>query len=522
MLKKSSFELKKERLCDGIHEMCGFSSKGLNERRIALEQVFSGVGPLGEKLQEFMFVENLKRVHLIGICGTAMASLAGMLQARGIFVTGSDQNIYPPMSTLLERLGIQLLSSFSESHLNPAPDLVVVGNAISRGNPEVEFVLNEKIPYTSMAGLVRELFIRGKQSIVVTGTHGKTTTTSLLAWLLESTGMNPGFLVGGVAENFGSSFKIGNGDLFVIEGDEYDTAFFDKGPKFLHYLPDWVIFNNCEYDHADIYPDFEAVKVSFQRLINIIPSKGRLIAGWDDPVVRQLSGRAFCPVESFGLEGDADWTACSIESLEESTRFEVRRNGQFWANVETPLAGSFNVRNILAALACAVGLGAERERLIQGLREFRNVKRRLEVVGESRGVTVIDDFAHHPTAIRETLRAVKARYSEGRIWAIFEPRSATSRRKVFQNEFAVAFEAADQVVLCSPFAAERLAPCERLDVLALARTLRENGIPAESWKSADEIVRQITPQLAFGDKVVIMSNGGFDGIHQKLLLALGA
>lgn len=450
-----------------------------------------------------------------------MASLAGMLQAKGLMVTGSDQNIYPPMSTFLKDLGIRLHTGFSEAHLVPKPDLVVVGNAISRGNPEVELTLNEKIPYTSMAGLLRELFIRGKKSIVVVGTHGKTTTTALLAWLLESAGLKPGFLVGGIAENFGSSFNLGKGDLFVIEGDEYDTAFFDKGPKFLHYLPDWVVFNNCEYDHADIYPDFDGVKLSFRRLINIIPSRGRLISGWDDPEVRQLSSRAFCPVETFGLEGEPSWTARSIESLERTTRFEIWRDARLWGNVETSMAGDFNVRNVLAAVACAHGLGAERSRLIQGLAEFRNVKRRLEIIGELKGVTVIDDFAHHPTAIRETLKSVKTRYPQRRLWAIFEPRSATSRRKVFQAEFTGAFEAADQVVLSSPYAAEKLAPSELLDVEALVGDLRGRGISAESWSSADEIVRQVTPRLAAGDTVVIMSNGGFDGIHHKIMKALG-
>jgi UDP-N-acetylmuramate: L-alanyl-gamma-D-glutamyl-meso-diaminopimelate ligase len=255
----------------------------------------------------------IKRIHLIGICGAAMASLAGMLQAKGYKVTGSDQNIYPPMSVFLEKLGILPFQGFSEHHLSPRPDLVVIGNVVSRGNPEVEFVLNERIRYASLPEVLREFFIRGKSSVVVVGTHGKTTTTSLLAWLLESAGLNPTFLVGGIAENFGSSFKIGSGDVFLIEGDEYDTAFFDKGPKFLHYLPEWVIFNNCEFDHADIYPDFEAVKLSFRRLINIIPSRGRLFACWDDPVVRDLSSKAFCPVESFGLEPGARWSAQAIQ-----------------------------------------------------------------------------------------------------------------------------------------------------------------------------------------------------------------
>jgi UDP-N-acetylmuramate: L-alanyl-gamma-D-glutamyl-meso-diaminopimelate ligase len=462
----------------------------------------------------------VKAIHLIGICGTAMASLAGMLQAKGFSVRGSDQNIYPPMSTFLEEKGIRLFQGFSEENLAPRPDLVVVGNAISRGNPEVEFTLNEKIRYASMAEVLKELFIRGKRSVVIAGTHGKTTTTSLLAWLLECGGMKPGFLIGGIAENFASSFKLGSGDLFVIEGDEYDTAFFDKGPKFLHYLPDWVVFNNCEYDHADIYSDFGAVQLSFKRLLNIIPSHGRLFAGWDDPVVRELSPRAFCLVETFGLAETAQWTARSIEIHPEVMRFEVWHEGTLWERFETGLSGAFNVKNSLAAIACAHGLGVERGVLRQALREFKNVKRRLEIRGVVRGITVFDDFAHHPTAIRETLTAVKARYPGSRVWAIFEPRSATSRRNVFQQEFARCFSQADHVTLCCPFASEKLHVSSRLNVEQVVSDLKKQGIPADWQESAEAIVASVVPQLQAEDKVVIMSNGGFDGIHRKMLAAL--
>lgn len=459
----------------------------------------------------------IRRVHLIGICGTAMASLAGMLQAKGYEVTGSDQNIYPPMSTFLQKLDIRLFQGFSESHLSPLPDLIVVGNVVSRGNPEVEHTLNARVRYASMPEVLKEFFIRGKRSVVVAGTHGKTTTTSLLVWLLECSGLKPSFLVGGIAENFGSSFKLDSGEIFVIEGDEYDTAFFDKGPKFLHYLPEQVIFNNCEFDHADIYADLEAVKLSFRRLINIIPSKGRLFAGWDDAVVRDLSRQAYCPVESFGLEPSALWQARGIQFREVATSFEVLYDGQLWGRFDTPLAGSFNVRNCLAAMACAHDLGVSADSMANALKTFKNVKRRLEVRGELNGITIFDDFAHHPTAIRETLSAVRARYPQSRIWAIFEPRSATSRRNTFQREFAHCFDRADRVVLCSLFAPEKLAASVRLDVARVVSELQSQGIQASEWPSADEIVRHVAPQLDAGDKVVIMSNGGFDGIHEKLL-----
>ncbi len=466
-------------------------------------------------------LETIKRIHMIGICGTAMASLAGMLRERGFEVTGSDHNVYPPMSTFLDRLGIPIFAEFSEQNLNAAnPDLVVVGNAISRGNPEAEATLNRKVRYASLPEVVKEFFIRGRQSIVVTGTHGKTTTTSLIAWLLEFAGLEPGFLIGGIAENFGSSYKLGAGRLFVMEGDEYDTAFFDKGSKFLHYLPDWVILNNCEYDHADIFPDFESVQTTFRRLINIIPSAGKLFAGWDDEVVRGLSARAFCEVISYGLGTDPIWRAGEIRHTSESTHFVALKNGKQYAELIVPLAGSFNVKNVLAAIACADSLEIPPRTIAAGLRAFKNVKRRMEVRGVARGITVYDDFAHHPTAIRETLQAVRARFPQARLWAIFEPRSATSRRNTFQMELSKVFGAADHVLISNPFAPEKLDPAIRLDVNKVVSELQSQGVAAEQAEGADAIVARIAPRLWPGDKVVIMSNGGFDNIHQKLLRAI--
>ena len=457
---------------------------------------------------------------MVGICGTAMASLAGMLHARGFTVTGSDQSIYPPMSIFLEGLGIPLLQGFSARNLDAEPDMVVIGNAISRGNPELEAVLNRRLNYTSMPEVLKELFIRGKKPIVVAGTHGKTTTTSLLAWILDDAGFQPNFLIGGIAENFGSSFKLGKGEIFVIEGDEYDTAFFDKGPKFLHYLPESVILNNCEFDHADIYPDFEAVKTSFRRLINIIPSEGKLIAGWDDWVVRELSRKAFCSVESFGLCEEAQWRAEQIETLENSTHFTLWNEGTSLGDLEIPLAGNFNVKNVLAAIVYAQNIGIKIETIRSALHKFKNVKRRLEVRGTVKNITLFDDFAHHPTAIQETLMAVSARFPKRRIWAIFEPRSATSRRNIFQEAFSKAFDAADRVVIASAYASDKIEPALRLNVGGLVADLNKRGIQAAECSCADEIIRHVTPQLESGDVIVVMSNGGFDGIHEKFLKAL--
>ena len=462
----------------------------------------------------------LKRIHLVGICGTGMASLAGMLHNKGFHITGSDQNVYPPMSIFLKKLGISVLEGFTALNLKPHPDLVVIGNVASRGNPEVELTLNEKIPYVSMAEIVKDVFIRGKKSVVVTGTHGKTTTTALLAWILEYGGLHPSFMLGGIAENFESSFQVTDSNYFVIEGDEYDTAFFDKGPKFLHYLPEVVIFNNCEFDHADIYPNFAAVQQSFSRLINIIPSKGALIAGWDNKVVQNLSAQSLSPVISFGTQEGAQWTACSFEYLKQSTRFQVIRQGKLWEHIEIPLAGIFNVRNALAAIICANHFGLTKKIISQALLHFKGVKRRLELRGKVRDIMVFDDFAHHPSAIEATLTGVKARFPKNRIWAIFEPRSATSRRKVFQKQFSQCFSQADHVILCSIFAPERLSPNFQLSLEQLVNDLRKKDCQVNCYSSANEIVEHVAPKLLPRDIVIIMSNGGFDDIHTKLLDAL--
>jgi len=387
--------------------------------------------------------------HLIGICGTAMASLAGMLQARGHLVTGSDENVYPPMSTMLEALGIQIMKGYDASHV-ASPDCVVVGNAIPRGNPEVESALDRRLNYRSLPEVLKAEFIHGRRSLVIAGTHGKTTTTSLAAWVIDQAGLNPSFLVGGVVQNFGVSFRVTGSDYFIIEGDEYDTAYFDKGPKFMHYLPEVAIVNNIEFDHADIYKDLDAVKLAFRRLMNLVPGNGRLIVGWDSQPVRDVVAsfgqRLFTQLETFGTCDDAKWQARNINYAEGMTYFDVFREGARWAEFQTPLIGDFNIRNSLAVIVAADAWRVERQAVVDALATFKSVRRRCEVRGEVNGVTVIDDFAHHPTAVRETLAALKLKYQDRRIVAVFEPRSRTSCHATFQSTYIDAFAPADYVI----------------------------------------------------------------------------
>jgi UDP-N-acetylmuramate: L-alanyl-gamma-D-glutamyl-meso-diaminopimelate ligase len=465
--------------------------------------------------------------HLIGIGGSAMASLAGLLKAAGHRVTGSDENVYPPMSTELQSMGIPYKEGYRPENLPAKPDIVVVGNVISRGNPELEEVLIRKLRYTSAAATIKEEFIWGRHSLAVAGTHGKTTTTSLLAWVLESAGLKPSFLIGGVAENFGTSYRLTDSKYFVIEADEYDTAYFDKGPKMWHYLPDTAIVNNIEFDHADIYRDEEAYNFAFARFINLVPKNGVLVAGWDSPIVRQLAPKSFAPVESFtyGDEtlppaGQAHWRARNVQFSESGTTFLAFRSGEEWGKVETPLAGAFNVRNVLAVIAAAESIKADRDGVREGLRTFTSVKRRMEVRGEVRGVAVIDDFAHHPTAVRETIDAVRQKYSGRRIVAVFEPRSYTAQRREFQGDYVKAFRGADEIILASLFHPERYTAETAIDIPQMVATWESSGKAAKHLKDADAIVKDLTPRLAKGDVVLIMSNGGFGGIHQKLLDAL--
>jgi UDP-N-acetylmuramate: L-alanyl-gamma-D-glutamyl-meso-diaminopimelate ligase len=461
------------------------------------------------------------RIHLLGICGTAMASLAGLLRERGFSVTGSDQNVYPPMSDLLARLGIPVRSPYSPENLPSEVDLVVVGNAISRGNPELEAVLDRGLSYASMPELMKGLFLRGRASVVVAGTHGKTTTTALIAWLLEQAGQGPGFLVGGIPINFGSSFRLGSGEPFVIEGDEYDTAYFDKGPKFLHYLPQIVVLGNIEYDHADIYPDLDSVITAFRRLVQLIPRRGLLLVGAESPHALAVAREAPCRVASFAVDGDATWQARGIETDSAATAFEVWRSGERFGRFRAPLWGKFSVRNALAALAVGEALAVEAPVLERGLAAFLGVRRRLEVCGEPRGIVVVDDFAHHPTAIRETLSAARTRWPGRRIWAVFEPRSFTVRTRIFQRELPDALAGADRVVLAPVFRTHRIPPEQELSEEELVGELTGRGRSARFLPSVGEIVDLLAAELSPGDVVLAMSNGGFDGLHARLVERLG-
>ena len=464
-----------------------------------------------------------KHIHLIGICGTAMASLAGMLKQRGHRVTGSDAAAYPPMSDFLRDLGIPVAQPFDTKNLEPKPDLVVVGNAISRGNAELEHILDQRIPFCSLPQLLHDEFLRGKEVLVVAGTHGKTTTTSMLAWIFHHAGLDPSFLIGGIAENFGSSFHLGQGKHFILEGDEYDTAFFDKGPKFLHYFPDSVILTSVEFDHADIYKDLDAVETAFKRLVNLVPRRGCIIAfdgaageSAESPSLERCLAKAFCPVERYGAGPRANWEITKLRLDPDATRWIVVRDGQPWAEFEFPLAGEYNVWNATAAAALASSCGISKEAIGAALKTFKSVKRRLEVKAQVNGITIIDDFAHHPTAIAGTLTALRSRYPGARLWAILEPRSNTMRRNVLQNDLANSLALADEVVIANVFKSESIPEAERLDLAAVAAHIQKHGHRARIVPEVDGIVQLIAPEMRFGDVVAILSNGGFGGIYEKL------
>ncbi len=473
-------------------------------------------------------MSNPKHIHLIGICGTAMASLAGMLAQRGFRVTGSDAAAYPPMSDFLAELRIPIAQPFDAKNLEPHPDLIVVGNAISRGNVELEHVLDQRIPFCSLPQLLHDEFLRGKEVLVVAGTHGKTTTTSMLSWIFHSAGLDPSFLIGGIAENFGSSFHLGAGKHFILEGDEYDTAFFDKGPKFLHYFPDAVILTSVEFDHADIYKDLDAVETAFKRLINLIPRRGCVVAfdgavgdATESPVIESPSlerclAKAFCPVDRYGVGPRTNWQVTNLRLEPGRTSWTVLHDGQAWAEFEFELAGEYNVWNATAAAALAHSYGISVREIREALKSFKSVKRRLEVKSQVNGITIIDDFAHHPTAIAGTLKALRARYPGSRLWVILEPRSNTLRRRVLQNDLASSLAQADEIVVAGVFRSEVIPENERMQLPELAAEIARQGKQARLLADADAIVEQAAAEMRSGDVIAILSNGGFGGIYEKL------
>lgn len=445
-----------------------------------------------------------------------MASTAAALQEKGVRVTGSDQNVYPPMSTFLADRKIEVMPGYAEGNLAHRPDLVVIGNAISRGNPEAEYVLDHKLAYCSLPELLKHYFIRGKRSLVVSGTHGKTTTASLLTWVFEHNGANPSYLIGGIPNNLGQGARFTDSEWFIIEGDEYDTAFFDKRSKFIHYLPEVAIINNLEFDHADIFADLDAIKTSFNHFIRLVPRNGLLLGNGDDANLAALLRVTHCPVKRFGLGEANAIQAFNIRYGPTATEFEIPS-----FKFHTNFVGELNVRNALAVVACAKHCGLKNHQIQSAFDTFTGIKRRMEVRGIAGGVTVVDDFGHHPTAIRETLRALRIKYPNQKLWAIFEPRSNTTRRNVFQSELAASFADADEVVVAEVARLELLAPEQRLDPARLMQDLKEAGKSAAYLADVDSIVRHVAGRTEGGEVIVVFSNGGFGGIHNKLLERLG-
>jgi UDP-N-acetylmuramate: L-alanyl-gamma-D-glutamyl-meso-diaminopimelate ligase len=461
-------------------------------------------------------------IHLIAVCGVGMASLAGLLKARGFRITGSDQNIYPPMSSYLAGAGIEVLPGYRAEHLSPRPDLVVVGNAVSRGNPEAVAVLEQKIPYISFPEALGRFLIDSRTSLVVAGTHGKTTTTALAAWVFQCAGLDPGFFVGGVPMNFSDGWKTGGGPHVILEGDEYDTAFFDKGPKFLHYRPQHAILTSLEFDHADIYRDLDHLKGAFARLVEIIPGDGSLVLCADYAAAVDVAKAARCQRITYGSEENGEWSAAHVEFCDGRSFFEPCYRGKSDGRMEAGVIGRHNVQNALAVYVLARHLGVERARLVEGFATFAGVKRRQEVRGERRGVLVIDDFAHHPTAVRATIEALRAAYRGRRLWAIFEPRSNTSKRDIFAIEFARALALADRAVVAAVYQPEKVPAEARLsEEKVVAEINRQAGEERASFiEKAAEIAAHVGREAAAGDVIVVMSNGAFDGLPNRILEAL--
>lgn len=460
---------------------------------------------------------DLHTVHIMGICGTAMGALAGMVQDAGYRVTGSDRGVYPPMSDYLAGLGIEVMEGFEAANLAPAPDLVVVGNVVRAVYDEAQALLASDIPYCSFPELFREMFLLDAHAVVVAGTHGKTTTTAVAAQLLDAAGREPGFLVGGIAKNFDRTARAGGGAFFVIEGDEYDTAFFDKGPKFLHYRPRTCILTSVEFDHADIYRDLDHVKESFRKLAALLPEDGVLIVRADDAGAMDVAGDARCPVWPYGPGAEWDGRVIGVDTERGTMTFELLRGGEVLGAYTTSLVGNHNLYNQVAAAAAAIATGLEPGELARGFETFAGIKRRQEIIGEPGGVTVVDDFAHHPTAVLETIGALRTRFGERRLWVVWEPRSATSRRSVFQEAYAGAFDRADQVVVAEPHDTSGIPAAERFSSAKLVGDLLERGVEALTLPDVDQIAHTVATRAHPRDVIAIFSNGGFGGLHGKLL-----
>lgn len=467
-----------------------------------------------------MEIKKGAHVHMMGICGTAMASLAGLLKDRGYYVTGSDSNPYPPMSTQIENLGIKILKGYKAENLNPKPDFVIVGNVISANNEEAQELMRLKIPYTSLPKAMGEYIIENRDCVCISGTHGKTTTTSLMAWVSEQCGQKPGFLIGGIAKNFSQSFKNPKGNLFVIEGDEYDTAFFDKVPKFVHYKPKYAILTSVEFDHADIYKDLDDVKKAFSKLMHLVPLDGHLICWGEDKNIASIKGQCKAPTTTYGLK-NCDVTAKILKTTGEGTEFQVTFKGEDMGTYSMPLSGEYNVLNALSVITLTKLLKWDQNKVKQAFKTFEGVKRRQEILGEPRGVLIIEDFAHHPTAVKETIKGIRMKYPNRKVWAVFEPRSATSRRKIFQKDYAMAFEEAHEIMIAEAFDQTKINESDRFSSAELVDDIKKNGKSAHVYKSADDIVKDIVKGTQKGDLVLIMSNGGFDGIYTKLMQAMG-
>ena len=453
--------------------------------------------------------------HFIGICGTAMGSVAAALQNRGYTITGSDQNVYPPMSDFLIKNNINVSVGHDENNIPDKVDLVVIGNAMSRGNVEVESVLNRKIPYTSLPELIKRYFLQGKRNIVITGTHGKTTTSSIIAHLLNDNGLNPNLMIGGIPLDIGEGGRFTESEFFVIEGDEYDTAFFDKRSKFVHYMPEIVVVNNIEFDHADIFNNIEEIKLSFKRMLNIVPENGIVFVNGDDNDAVGVTENCRAPVIKVGANDDCDFKIENLNLESFNSSFSIKDN-----SYQLPMDGEFNVRNAAMAIAVSDFLNIDQKNIIESVSKFSGIARRQELRGEEKNVKVIDDFGHHPTAIAATIGALKQRYPDSKIWAIFEPRSNTSRRNLLQSELEDSLSQADGVFISEVPNPEKVPDGELLDVESVIENLSSRGKEAFIGLSSDDIVNKLIPLTSSGDTIVVLSNGGFGGIHDKLLEAL--